>query len=67
MNVVLNKGVSDMGLVATPVYYKDDSCHWRWQVNARNGEIIDASSEGFSSKTNAVKNYELNHVSESDS
>ncbi len=56
-----------MSSVANPVYYKDDSGHWRWQVKAGNGEIIDASSEGFSSKTNAVKNYELNHVSESDS
>ena len=44
-----------------PEYYQDDSGEWRWRVRSRNHKVIDASSEGFSSKDKAENNYGLNH------
>ncbi|MEX1013883.1 MAG: DUF1508 domain-containing protein [Candidatus Paceibacterota bacterium] len=41
-------------------FYKDTSGDWRWRKTASNGKIVGASSEGFSSKTNAVNNAKLN-------
>lgn len=32
---------------------------WRWRVTAGNGEIVAGSSEGFDSRFNAERNYEL--------
>lgn len=40
-------------------FYVDDSGEWRWRLTAANGEIVGASSEGFSSKTAAVNNFLL--------
>lgn len=42
-----------------PEYYKDSKGEWRWQLRARNGEIIAASTEGFTRKWSAKRNYRL--------
>ena len=39
--------------------YLDEKKEWRWRIRAGNGEIISASSEGFSSKQAAIKNFRL--------
>lgn len=44
-----------------PEYYEDGNGEWRWRVKAANHKVIDASSEGFSSKAKAEDNYGLNH------
>lgn len=41
-------------------FYVDKAGEWRWRVRDNNGEIIDAASEGFSSKDKAQYNYEQN-------
>jgi uncharacterized protein YegP (UPF0339 family) len=46
---------------AIPEYYKTESGEWRWRVRAANWKVIDASSEGFSSREAAENNYGLNH------
>lgn len=38
------------------IYYKDKAGEFRWQVLADNGEIVGASSEGFSSLKIAENN-----------
>ena len=38
-------------------YYKDKVGEWRWKVTAANGKVIDASTEGFSTKWSARRNY----------
>ena len=40
-------------------FYQDKAGEWRWKLVATNGEIVGASSEGFSSKTAAVNNFLL--------
>jgi uncharacterized protein YegP (UPF0339 family) len=45
-----------------PEYYLDNAGEWRWRIKASNGEITDASSEGFDTKAAATHNYALNHV-----
>lgn len=45
-----------------PELYKADNGEWRWRVKAANGKVIDASSEGFSSKAKALNNYRLGHT-----
>ena len=41
-------------------YYVDGQGYYRWRVvSSANGKIIGASSEGFSSKQNAVDNARL--------
>ena len=42
-------------------FYKDESGEYRWQTKAYNGEIVGASSEGFSGKHGALDNFFLNH------
>lgn len=37
-------------------FYKDQANEWRWRITAANGNITHASSEGFSSKQNAIDN-----------
>lgn len=39
------------------IYWQDREHLWRWTLFARNGRIQDASSESFSSKYNAIVNY----------
>lgn len=41
-------------------FYKDNAGEWRWRKIASNGRIVGASSEGFSSRANAVYNAGLN-------
>ena len=41
-------------------FYVDKAGEWRWRVRDDNGEIIDAASEGFSSKAKAEYNYAQN-------
>lgn len=36
--------------------YIDLAHEWRWRITASNGEPIGASTEGFSSKQNCLKN-----------
>lgn len=40
-------------------FYTDDSGEHRWKLTAANGEIVGASSKGFSSKAAAVNNFLL--------
>ena len=40
----------------TWVFYKDSAGEWRWRVKATNGQIIGASSEGYSRHSDAVTN-----------
>lgn len=42
-----------------PFYYIDSAGEHRWHVRGDNGEIIDASTEGFSSRDKAEENYRL--------
>lgn len=37
-------------------FYTDANGEWRWRVVAENGEIVGASSEGFSDKRGARRN-----------
>lgn len=41
-------------------FYQDKAGEWRWRVRDNNGEIIDAASEGFSSRVKAEYNYDQN-------
>jgi uncharacterized protein YegP (UPF0339 family) len=43
--------------VSDPIYRADDG--WRWQLRARNGEIVDASTESFTERRHAVENMRL--------
>lgn len=38
-------------------YYEDNANEHRWKVVAANGEIVGASSEGFKTQRNAIKNF----------
>ena len=42
----------------TLIFYESESKvqRWRWQLKHRNGNIIAASTEGFSSRNNATRN-----------
>ena len=42
------------------VIYKDSKSEYRWRFKANNGEIVAVSSEGYTSKQNAI--YSLNLV-----
>ena len=42
-------------------FYKDENGKYRWQIKADNGEIVDSSSQGFSSKQNAINNMLMTH------
>lgn len=37
-------------------FYQDKAGEWRWRRTARNGEIVGASSEGYSSRRDCVAN-----------
>ena len=37
-------------------FYQDKADEWRWRITAANGQIVGASSEGYSNKTAAVSN-----------
>lgn len=39
-------------------FYEDAKGEWRWRVTAANGQIVHASSEGFSAKEGARNNLE---------
>lgn len=43
--------------MSDPVYRADDG--WRWRLRARNGEIVDASTEAFAERRHAVENMRL--------
>lgn len=57
---LLEERENKMGKNPNPEYYEDAAGEWRWRVKGANGEIIDASSEGFASKQKAEENYDLN-------
>lgn len=40
-------------------FFQDNTQEYRWRVTSRNGEIIGASSEGFSTMQSAKKNLSL--------
>ena len=47
---------------AKPEFYRTfneqtEEWEWRWRVVAANGEVDDASHEGFATKWNAKRNY----------
>ena len=46
-------------MTPTPEYYIDKAGEHRWRVRAGNGEIIQASTEGFTTKENAEANYSM--------
>lgn len=37
-------------------FYQDNADEWRWRIVATNGQIVHASSEGYSAKQGAVGN-----------
>lgn len=39
-------------------FYEDNANEWRWRVTAGNGNIVHASTEGYTSKLNAKANLE---------
>jgi uncharacterized protein YegP (UPF0339 family) len=39
-------------------FYKDNADEWRWRVTARNGSIVHAASEGYTSLAGAKTNLE---------
>lgn len=39
--------------------YKDKTGKWRWRIIATNGEVIGASTEGYSNKSSCEKNLYL--------
>jgi uncharacterized protein YegP (UPF0339 family) len=39
-------------------FYKDNADEWRWRITARNGNIVHASSEGYTTKLSARANIE---------
>ena len=41
------------------IFYQDAIAEWRWNIVARNGRIIGASTEGFKRRKTAEKNLEL--------
>jgi hypothetical protein len=45
-----------------PIYYRDQAGKWRWSVVARNGRVVDASSQGFTRKWSARRNYWLGQL-----
>ncbi|MEJ7680028.1 MAG: YegP family protein [Segetibacter sp.] len=45
--------------LSAPYVYIDNENNFRWKIKARNGEIIGASSEGFSSKQASLNNFKL--------
>jgi len=51
--------IRTVGSKALIEFLRDEQKNWRWRVTARNGEIIGASSEGFSSAQACKKNIEL--------
>lgn len=42
-----------------PDYYRDTEGRWRWKVVSRNNRIIDASSQSFTRRWSAKRNYLL--------
>lgn len=40
-------------------FYEDDAGQWRWRVQAQNGNIVHASSEGFVRREDAVENLKV--------
>ena len=40
-------------------FYQDSKKEWRWKAFARNGTQIGASSEGYTSKQNAINNAKM--------
>jgi uncharacterized protein YegP (UPF0339 family) len=39
-------------------FYEDNASEWRWRITAQNGQIVHASSEGYSDKAGAKGNLE---------
>lgn len=44
----------------TWTFYQDARGEWRWRRTARNGQIVGASSEGYSSRQACVENARRN-------
>ena len=40
----------------TLTFYQDNADEWRWQLKHSNGQIVGASSEGFSSEAECRNN-----------
>lgn len=40
-------------------FYQDSRNEWRWKCFAKNGTQIGPSSEGYTSKQNAIKNAKM--------
>lgn len=45
-------------------FYTDKSGEYRWRLTAQNGEIIAASTEGYSSKSSCESNFERDRSSD---
>lgn len=43
---------------ATLDIYKDEKSEWRWRVIHQNGNVMDASPEGYKDRRNLIKNLE---------
>lgn len=41
-------------------FYKDNSGLWRWRRTASNGNIVGASSQGYSNKSDCIENARRN-------
>ena len=53
-----------MKLIAIKDYWKEDQTRpeWRWQIKAKNGKIVCASSEAFTTLAKCRKNATLTYV-----
>ena len=40
-------------------FYQDKRGKWRWRIIGTNGKIVGASSQGFTTRNNAITNLEL--------
>jgi uncharacterized protein YegP (UPF0339 family) len=45
-------------------FYQDNRSEWRWRRIASNGQIVGASSEGYTSRQNCVENARRNGYKE---
>ena len=57
---IINKGDTMSQNSLTWTFFTDVKGEWRWRSKSTNGKIVGASSEGFTSKQNAIKNAKLN-------
>ena len=43
----------------TFIFYQDNAGKWRWRMEASNGKIVGASSQGYVNKSYCIENAKL--------